>query len=74
MNVDYDSRTAKLIRKEVQRTLQEIHGPVFLLEISSIETEEETVTVQGIFQRPSQPETPFLVTMPRVDGPLDRFL
>jgi hypothetical protein len=74
MNTDCDLRIANLVRKEVQRTLQESYGSVFLLEISSIKHEGDTVTVQGVFQRPFQPEMPFVVRMPGVDGPLDYFL
>jgi hypothetical protein len=74
MNVDHDLRIANLIRKEVQRTLEESYGSVLLLEISSIEHKGDTVTVIGVCQRPFQPETPFVVKMPRVDGPLDDFL
>lgn len=75
MNSDCDSRTANLIRKEVQRTLQETYGSVFLLEISSIIHDEDTVAVQGVFQaRPFQAETPFAMKIPRVDGLLDYFL
>jgi len=37
--------------------------------------EEERVIVQGEFlARPGQPEMPFAIVMPRVDGPLDCFL
>jgi len=57
------------------RTLAEMYGSVYELVLFKITHEEERVIVQGEFlASPGQPEMPFAVVMPRVDGPLDCFL
>jgi len=75
MITDCDMRTRRLVEKHVRQTLTEMYGSVYELVLFKITHEEERVIVQGEFlARPGQPEMPFAIVMPRVDGPLDCFL
>lgn len=75
LNADCDLRTARLIASEVRRSFQESHGSQVEIEIACIKHSEDMVHVRGVlFEHPGDEGKPFVMQMPRVDGPLDYFM
>lgn len=75
MITDCDMRTRRLIEKEARQTLRGTYGSVFELTLFKITHEKDRVIVQGeLVAGAGQREIPFLIYVPRLDGPLDAFL
>jgi hypothetical protein len=75
MIADCDLRTRKLIEEEVLEELEREYGSVYELTMVKIVHEEDQVRVLGEFVRkPREQEIRFVMSMPRVDGPLDYYV
>ncbi len=75
MIADCDLRTTNLIKKRVQRELQQIYGSMLELEVHKIQHEGNNVKVLGeLMAQDGEDRMPFAIVMNRVDGPLDSFL
>lgn len=75
MSADCDERTLRLIERRVGEHFKATRDSVHSLQLLSVKHDDERVTVKGLLQdRPFQEEMWFIVTLPRVDGPLDYFL
>lgn len=75
MSADCDERTLRIIERRVVEHFKATRGSVYSLQLLSVNHDEERVIVKGLLQdRPFQDEMWFVLTLPRVDGPLDYFL
>jgi hypothetical protein len=75
MSADCDQRTLRLIERRIVEHFRATRGAVYSLQLLSVKHDDERVIVKGLLQdRPFQEEMWFVVTLPRVDEPLDYFL
>jgi hypothetical protein len=75
MSADCDERTLRLIERRVVKHFEATRGSVYSLQLLSVKHDEEHVIVKGLLQdRPFKEEMWFVLTLSRVDGPLDYFL